>query len=388
MLTLDVGPVAHGGHCVARHEGRVVFVRHALPGERVLAVVTEQRRGYWRADAVEILAAAPDRVAPPCPYARPGACGGCDFQHVSHDGQLALKTAVLREQLTRLGGLTDVSAYQVEALPGGPLGWRTRVQYAVDRNGHPGLRAHRSHDVVPIDQCLIAAPPIRSAGVPARRWRGVSTVGVVADASGSVSVYTRGHRTAGPVTHVAGPSPVREEACGRSWSLAPEAFWQVHPYAADTFAATVLDLLKPCPGERCWDLYGGAGLFSAALAPAVGPDGAVTLVELDDHGDAAANLADLPQVAIVYEPVEAALPTLRAADLVVLDPPRAGAGATVVTGIIAAAPRAVAYVACDPAALARDLAAFDTFGYRLTRLRALDLFPMTHHVECVALLSR
>src|SRR5947207_6675044 len=124
---VTVGAVAHGGHCVARHEGRVVFVRHALPGERVLAVVTERRRGYWRADAVEILAATPDRVAPPCPYVRPGACGGCDFQHVSHDGQLALKTAVLREQLTRLGGLTDVSAYQVEALPGGPLGWRTRV---------------------------------------------------------------------------------------------------------------------------------------------------------------------------------------------------------------------------------------------------------------------
>src|SRR3954451_11553733 len=127
---VTVGPVAHGGHCVARHEGRVVFVRHALPGERVVVRVTEDRQpGFCRADAVEVLEAAPDRVPRPCPYSGPGRCGGCDWQHVTHEGQLRLKAAVVREQLARLAGL-DVDVV-CEALPGGPLRWRSRARFAV-----------------------------------------------------------------------------------------------------------------------------------------------------------------------------------------------------------------------------------------------------------------
>ncbi len=403
VVELTVGAIAHGGHCVARLPGQpgpvpvelgdpdpggqVVFVRHALPGERVRAVVTERRRGYLRADAVEILEASPDRVQAPCPYARPGLCGGCDFQHVAPAAQLALKADVVREQLARLGGVHDVPV-RVEPLPGGPLGWRSRVQYAVDGSGHVGFRRHRSHDVVAVERCPIAHPAIQDAPVAASSWPPDSTVEVVASSGGDLSVHAgrRGLRL------VSGPRLVRERAADREWTVAATGFWQVHPAAPDALVSCVLDFLQPRPGERAWDLYGGAGLFASALAGRVGPTGRVTIVESDRRGVTAArrNLADLPQVRVVAGDVASVLanPRWRAVDLVVLDPPRSGVGREVIGLVVARRPRAVAYVSCDPAAFGRDVATFRERGWRLTRLRAFDAFPMTHHVECVGLLVR
>ena len=382
-LPLTVGPVAPGGHCVARTaEGQVVFVRHALPGEEVLAEVTEEHRGYLRADVVSVRVAAPDRVAPPCRYA--GRCGGCDFQHVTPAAQRELKAAVVREQLTRLAGLSVAEVedlgVRVAELPGGPLGWRTRVRYTVDAAGRAGLLAHRSHEVVPVDRCLIAHPAIRDLPVTSTGWPVDNQVGTVASGTGEVAVY--GDRS-GPVS---GPATVRERALGRDWQVELDGFWQVHPAAADTLAGAVLDLLRPEPGERAWDLYGGAGLFAAALA---GAGVEVTLVEGDRAGAEAAraNLADLPAVRVVRANVERFRPPYPP-DLVVLDPPRTGAGAAVVRTIAAAGPRAVAYVSCDPASFARDVGAFRAAGWRLAALRAYDAFPMTSHVESVGLLVR
>ncbi|MEU1836939.1 class I SAM-dependent RNA methyltransferase [Micromonospora chersina] len=392
-VELTVDAVAPGGHCVARVEGQVVFVRHALPGERVVAEVTELHRGFARADAVEILTASADRVEPPCPYAKPGRCGGCDLQHVTPAAQLDWKAAVVREQLTRLGGLTDdqidALGVRVEALPGGPLGWRSRVRYAVDAAGRAGLLKHRSHEVVPIDRCLIAHPAIQDLPVltpGGARWPEADAVETVASTGGDVSVVAFAE---GAPTPVSGPAEVREVAAGRDWTLPAAGFWQVHPAAADTLVGAVLDLLDPRPGETAWDLYGGAGLFAAALAGRVG-DARVTLVESSQDGvDAArANLADLPRVEVVAARVETALARRRVTgpvDLVVLDPPRSGAGAPVVRDIVAAGPRAVAYVACDPAAFARDARTFTGAGWRLAALRGFDLFPMTQHVELVGL---
>ncbi|MFJ6953555.1 class I SAM-dependent RNA methyltransferase, partial [Micromonospora aurantiaca (nom. illeg.)] len=289
-VELTVDAVAPGGHCVARVGGQVVFVRHALPGERVVAEVTELHRGFARADAVEILTASPDRVTPPCPYARPGRCGGCDLQHVAPAAQLDWKLSVVHEQLTRLGGLTaeqvDALGVRVEALPGGPLGWRSRVRYAVDAAGRAGLLKHRSHEVVPIDRCLIAHPAIQDLPVlppTGARWPDADAVETVASTGGDVAVvaYTDGVPTA-----VSGPERVRETAAGRSFTLPASGFWQVHPAAADALTGAVHDLLDPRPGETAWDLYGGAGLFAAALAERV--DGArVTLVESAPDGVAA-----------------------------------------------------------------------------------------------------
>ncbi|MFE9919623.1 class I SAM-dependent RNA methyltransferase [Micromonospora sp. NPDC005553] len=394
-VELTVDAVAPGGHCVARVDGQVVFVRHALPGERVVAEVTEVHRGFVRADAVTVLDPSPDRVEPPCPYAKPGACGGCDLQHVAPAAQLAWKTAVVREQLVRLGGLTDVEldrlGVRVEALPGGLLGWRSRVRYAVDAADRAGLLKHRSHEVVPIDRCRIAHPAIQQLPVltpTGARWPAAEAVETVASTGGDVTVTEIRDGAPAPVS---GPTEVREVAAGRDWTLPASAFWQVHPAAADALSAAVLELLDPQPGEVAWDLYGGAGLFAAGLAARVGATGRVTVVEAAAQGVAAAreNLADQPSVEVVSARVETALARRRITgpvDVVVLDPPRSGAGAQVVRALVAAGPRAVAYVACDPAAFARDVRTFADLGWRLAALRGFDLFPMTQHVEQVGLL--
>jgi tRNA/tmRNA/rRNA uracil-C5-methylase (TrmA/RlmC/RlmD family) len=189
---------------------------------------------------------------------------------------------------------------------------------------------------------------------------------------------------------VSGPEQVRESAAGREWTLPADAFWQVHPAGAETLVRTVVELLEPAEGESAWDLYGGAGLFAAALAGRVGRTGRVTLVEAAPPGVTAAreNLRDLPQVEIVLARVETALARRRIVgpvDLVVLDPPRTGAGRDVTRAVAASGARAVAYVACDPAALGRDVRTFREAGWRLAAVRAHDLFPMTQHVECVAI---
>jgi tRNA/tmRNA/rRNA uracil-C5-methylase (TrmA/RlmC/RlmD family) len=389
-VEVTVGAPAHGGHCVARiggEHGRVVFVRHALPGERVTAEITELHKGYLRADAIEVHEPSPDRVTPPCPYARPHACGGCDLQHVADQAQLDWKTAVVREQLARMAHLSedriDRLGVRVQRLPGGTLGWRSRVRYAVDAAGRAGLLQHRSHQVVPIDRCRIAHPVIQDLDITTRQWPEAGSVQAVASTAGDVSVLADD-------SLLSGPPEVREIAAGREWRVPPEGFWQVHPAAADTLVTAVLELLRPAPGEVSWDLYGGAGLFAAALAGRTGAR--TTVVESSPAGATAArrNLAGLPAVEVVAAKVDVALSRRRLTppvDLVVLDPPRTGAGARVVRAITAAGPRAVAYVACDPAALARDIATFRADGWELDALRGYDCFPMTQHIECVALFT-
>ncbi|MDH2416562.1 methyltransferase [Nocardioides sp. CER19] len=364
------GPIAHGGHVVVRvptggvheptgePETRVVFVRHALPGERVLVEITEGTDGdrFWRGDAVEVLEASPDRVTPPCPYAGPRRCGGCDFQHVAPAAQRALKAAVLREQLTRLARLDPADPLLgpfldtvVEAVPGDDDGlrWRTRQSYARTPDGRRAMRLHRSHDVIPVEDCLIARTDARE---PA-------------------------------------PGTVTETALGRSFTVAADGFWQVHPGAPGVLVDTVLELLDPGPGESVLDLYSGVGLFTAFLADRVGPEGRVVAIEGDRR---ASDLSrdNVPAAEVAAGEVGHVLSTSYAGpvDLVVLDPPREGARRGVVEQVVTRTPRAVAYVACDPAALARDVAIFAEHGYRLAGLRAFDLFPMTHHLECVALL--
>ena len=426
-IELDVGPVAAGGHCVARHEGRVVFVRHALPGERVVALVTEDRGGgFCRADAVRVLAASADRVEPPCPHAGPGRCGGCDWQHASAGAQRALKAAVVREQLARLAGLPDVPV-TVEALPGGLLGWRTRVRYAIDPAGRTALRRHRSHELEPVGHCPLGTDAV-SAATGDRDWPPGAEIEVVGSgptvvlaaaasedpraaagkdpraaagkdpraAAGREPRAAAGDDPRAPAggSVLAGPPRVREHAAGRDWELAATGFWQVHPAAADALSACVLDFLAPAPGETALDLYAGAGLFAGVLAAAVGPSGHVLAVEADPQAaaDARTNLAAADAGAAVEVRTGRVSAGLLGGvgivpDVAVLDPPRAGAGPDVLTALLALRPRAVAYVSCDPASLARDLRAAVDAGWRLARLRAFDCFPMTQHVEIVALLE-
>ncbi|WP_206791580.1 class I SAM-dependent RNA methyltransferase [Amycolatopsis sp. MtRt-6] len=388
VLEVEVGAVAHGGHCVARADGRVVFVRHALPGEQVRVEVTEDNGGsFCRGDAVEVLTPSPHRVPPPCPLAVPGGCGGCDWQHADPDYQRSLKAAVVAEQLRRLAGIErDVV---VEALDGGPLDWRSRVRLVAGHDGRAGLRAHHSHRVVALDDCPIAVPG-ELDDVLARRWRPGSELEVTRDGDGDVHVRelstVRGKVRA---RQLSGGVAV-QHAAGRDWRLDAHGFWQVHPAAASTLAAVVGEWAEAPSGGTAWDLYAGVGLFASVLAAQVGASGHVLAVESGRRAvaDGERNLADLPQVSWRAGRVEHVLASAaKPVDVVVLDPPRKGAGKAVVESIVAGAPDRIVYVACDPAALARDVASFAAHGYSLTDLRAFDAFPMTHHVECVALLS-
>ncbi|TWD83832.1 23S rRNA m(5)U-1939 methyltransferase [Kribbella amoyensis] len=376
VLELEVGPVAHGGHCVARYEGQVVFVRHALPGETVRARVTERTAKYLRADAVDVLVASPQRIEPPCPYAGPGLCGGCDFQHANIVEQRRLKATVVSDTLRRIGGIERTVVMESPGDDG--LGWRTRMRYAV-ADGKPGMYAHRSHDLIPIDRCLIAHPD--TPPVLGQRWPGTSSVQAVVSSEGKTAILTDEDHS-GRVVEVVRDRRFRVEAGG---------FWQVHPAAATTLVDAVMAGLEPAEGENALDLYSGVGLFAAFLAEA---GCAVLAVEGDKDAvkNARRNLHDQPAVSLEQGDVGKVLNVavgkgLEKVDLVVLDPPRTGAGKDVVRRIAALSPRRIAYVACDPAALARDLKTFDGLGYGISSLRAFDLFGMTHHIECVAVLE-
>ena len=432
-VEVAIEDVAQGGWSVARPDGQpVMFVRHALPGERVIARVTEVTSKFARADAVTILRSSPDRVDAPCPHARPGGCGGCDWQHASLPAQRALKATVITQQLRRLAGIhREVT---VEPLPGDEpagaataagaapgLGWRTRVQFAVDRDGVAGLRGHRSHRVVDVGDCLIAHQAVRDLDIPGDDWSGATMVEVAVGGAESTENFAvtvieggsqgqrdkpkgrgesgrngrgGGGRASRPRrTMVEGRPYLAEQAAGRLWQVSADGFWQVHPAAADTLSEAVVAALEPKPGDTVLDLYCGAGLFAGAVAPLVGPDGAVTGVETDATAvrNARQNLIDYPWAK--FQQADAAravsgegLPPSR---LVIADPPRAGLAREVIDYLAGDTPaERFAYVSCDPATLARDLALLTAGGWRIEDLRAFDAFPMTHHVECVATLAR
>jgi tRNA/tmRNA/rRNA uracil-C5-methylase (TrmA/RlmC/RlmD family) len=397
VLELTAGGVAHGGWCVARDtDGRVVFVRHTLPGERVRARVTDATASFARAEAIEVVAASPDRVEPRCPHARPGGCGGCDWQHASLAAQRRLKSEVVSGQLRRIAGLDR--EVTVEPVPGDEdgLGWRTRVRFSVGPDGTAGLLAHRSHEVIDVGACPIAHPLINVPAVTGQRWEATSVEVVVSPATGQRAVLTTPQETE--------PGPLRRSAAGRTWRVSAATFWQVHPGAADTLTEAVLDALRPGPGDVALDLFCGAGLFAGALATRVGPAGAVIAVDSGAAAvrDARRNLRATPWARVYAGDVARVLARggWRQPGLAVLDPPRTGVSRRVIERLlvphVAGRPRRpgsrpalrrVAYVSCDPATLARDIAVFAEFGWQLDTLRAFDAFPMTHHVECVAALT-
>jgi len=370
-----------------------------------MASVTEETKSYLRADAVEIIEASPDRVSPPCPYAGAGRCGGCDYQHVALGAQRRLKADLVAEQLRRIAGVEWRG--EIAEVPGASdgLGWRSRVRFSVDIDGHVGLHKHRSHALQPIGHCLIASPAVEALGVETLEWREVEDVEVFASESGEsvLSVTTRGRRggrfpveNAGIVVNgrvLKEPDHLSFEVLGRHYEVGGGVFWQVHPGAARVLGQAVLSGLEAQPGDRVADLYAGAGLFASLVGVAVGRTGSVVAVERDRWAcaDAARNTADQPQVTARKAAVTPALvgELLGDVDLVVLDPSREGAGRAVMSSLaeLEPGPRRIVYVACDPASFARDLRVLLDAGWALDSLRGFDMFPMTEHVELVAVIS-
>lgn len=434
-LVVEVGPVAHGGHCVARHEGRVIFVRHGIPGEKVRIRLTDDGDSakFWRADVVEVLEASPDRVQhfwhaadsqrswshghPPV--------GGAELGHITLERQRSLKAEVLAEQLHRLAGvdlpdLTVEPVGEAAAADATGLAWRTRAGFAVTPGGKLGMHAHRSDTVFPVREMPLAVDGINALRLWDIDLQGIERIEVAAPANGSRPLVllapaagTRAKRLSailaqlpddvsvarvdpanGAVTQLRGRTWVQESAAGHEYRVTGDGFWQIHRDAPETLVQAVAGFLHDGgylgAGAVVADLYAGAGLFTAPLADAVGVTGSVLSVEgaPGTSRDARKNLHGAAQVEIIQGKVERVLRQKpRNFDALVLDPPRAGAGKAVVNQLVAAGPRAIAYVSCDPASFARDVGYFQEAGWGLERLRAVDLYPHTHHMETVALLT-
>ncbi len=406
LLELDVTGIAHGGISVARHEGRVVFVSDAVPGERVVARVTEDRKkSFWRADTVSVVTPSEHRVEHVWPEAAldrdPAVrAGGAEFGHIALPHQRTLKHDVLVDAFARFARteLTEVLGHDVtvEAAPGDDaadgLGWRTRVRLHVDQDGTAGPFAARSHTVVPVASLPLASARVQeSAPLGRGAMPGAAVVDVLAPS---------GAEGARLVIDEQKPTVVTEVVGERSFTVDDNGFWQVHHQAPAVLTAAVQDLVdrdRLDPEGQHLDLYGGVGLLAAALGDLVGPKARITSVEgaarATEH--AQENLAEWIGARAETGRVDrwlqrtaaaASRPELQRfrAGTVVLDPPRSGAGRDVVVQVAALQPAQVVYVACDPVALARDVATFADLGYRLEALRAFDLFPHTHHLEAVA----
>jgi tRNA/tmRNA/rRNA uracil-C5-methylase (TrmA/RlmC/RlmD family) len=387
LLQVTIEKVAHGGHFIARHDGAVIFVRHAIPGENCTIQITSTGSSFNRADVVSVETASEFRVDAPCSFAHRNGCGGCDFQHISVAHQRSLKSDVITEQFARIAKIDlRIEVEEVDE----SIRWRTRAIATTDRNGKLGFYKSRSHSIAPLKDCIICVEAMNFGEVAGRDLKGDVRVEISASNSGERSIALAPTRGEEKARLTEGPAILHENVLGKTLEVSQESFWQSHKRAPEILTQVVLDFATLKTGDHVLDLYGGVGLFSAAIVDVVGSTGHVDLIEGSKvaTADAARNFNSYSNITIATGDVVKLLPRITAADVVVLDPPRDGAGKEAVAHIARLAPRAIVYVACDPAALARDTAYLADHSYSLVKVRAFDLFPMTHHIECVALYER
>jgi tRNA/tmRNA/rRNA uracil-C5-methylase (TrmA/RlmC/RlmD family) len=397
-LTLTAGPPANGGSCVARHDGRVVFVRYALPGETARVRITDEREAYWYGDAVEILEPSPDRIPSLCPIAGPDGAGCCDLAFASPEAARALKGEVVVNQMEKIASYRPPGLLRAERVGAGePTGWRTRVRMGVGYGGKAGFRRHHSSDIATAPDCG-QLPPGLLDGVRDRTWPMGAEIHVVVDDDGRRHVVRagpwEGRRRGFPRPNfevVEGAREAVQRVGDRTWRIPVTGFWQSHRDAARTYSELVAAWAALEPGMTAWDLYGGAGVFAAALADGVGEIGRVLTVDMSRPASGAATraLSDLPQVQVVNASVRNVVSALtERPDVAVLDPPRRGAGKDVITLLAQAGVPRVIHIGCEVASFARDVGLYLQHGYAVDDLRVFDAFPLTHHAEAIALLSR
>lgn len=407
VLVLTAGHMVHGGHCLSHADGHTVFLRGAMPGERVRGRVYRVRGSLGFAVTIDVLQPDPQRVEPPCAWFAGDGCGGCDWQFAPVAQQRVWKRDVLADAFRRQAGRSvaarvDWDNLTVEPLAPGAesgLGWRTRVRWRTTGNGLPGFRRASSHEVIATPNCRVLVPELQRAMTAHRappdcdvvaqagrpeRGAGHQVAVQVLD-SRSAHAEAGSHGSAAP-----GAPRTTVQVGSRSWRTEPQAFWQAHAGLPTVLVDAVLVAGAPALGEHWWDLYSGVGLFSAFLGEAVGPTGSVQAVESSPVAARIArrNLHDLPQVRLHQCPVEDWLtaPSDVAPHGIVVDPPRRGLS-DLTKQLSRHAPQRLIVVACDPVALARDAGLLDALGYRIQVLRAFDAFPMTHHFECIAVFT-
>lgn len=412
-VELHLTDMAHGGAALGRHEGKVIFVSYAIPGEEVLVELVEDKGRYARGRLVEVLSPSAQRVSPPCPHfgsyatAATVSCGGCHWQHIAYAAQLEFKQRIVQDQLERIGRFERVS---VKPMIESPEFWRYRnhVQFALDEHGQLGFMAAESQRVVPIRECHVMHPLLEEVfgaldlELPELKRLllrcGVNTgqrmvvfetyedepFELEVDLPVSCVFLLSDGRTATLV----GQEYISEVLGGQEYRISASSFFQVNTSQAEELVRLVRDYLAPTGNEVLLDAYCGVGVFGLGLADEVGQ---VIGVEESPSAvaDARFNAGLADNVEFVEGRVEEVLPSLEAPiDLTVLDPPRQGCASEVLTALARLAPAKIVYVSCDPATLARDTRQLVQAGYQLVEVQPVDMFPQTYHIESVALLRR
>lgn len=382
-IRVTIEKVAHGGHFIARHEGAVIFVRHGIPGEECDIEITSTGSSFNRADVVEVITPSTDRVSAPCRYAHRNGCGGCDFQHISLPRQRKLKSDVITEQFARIAKM-DITV-DVEEIAA-PLGWRTRCSAVTTKAGALGFYQARTHKIIPVDDCRILVPEMRYAELAQRGAKGDQRIEISISNTGERTIATANARDESPLRISDGPDVAHYTVGENSFEVSQKSFWQSHKDAPRVLTEAVLTYAQLREGDHVLDLYGGVGLFAASFLGLIGESGSVDIVEGSKSAtaDATRNFAGKNNVHIYTGDVARLITRFSSADVIVLDPPREGAGKDVALQCAQLTPRTIIYVACDPAALARDAGYLREAGYQLEEMRAFDLFPMTHHIESIA----
>ena len=390
MLRLDLSGMGRLGEALAQVDGKPVYVFGGISGERVVAEVLRERRGYVAAQVVEVLEPSPDRVAAPCAYF--GACTGCQWQHIRYERQLEMKREIVVDALARVGGLDGLDVGPTVPSPE-QLGYRNHARFTVSRPAsgdvegrlgyvHRELRRH-----VDVEECLIMAPWINSAlaalqGHAAETTQLSLRYGVN---TGSWMLQPAFHGAGVPMA--SGQKHYTEELGGHTFRVASPSFFQVNTRQAERVATMVVDALALSGTETVVDAYAGVGTFAVLIA---GRARRVVAVEesASAMADARVNAEGIAYVELRQAKTEDVLMDLAEGgiDAVILDPPRTGCAPGTLDALVARPPRRIVYVSCDPETLARDLAVLAAGPFRVESVVPVDMFPQTHHVECVATL--
>ena len=378
IITLNVGNIANGGHFIGRHNDQIVFVRHSLTGERVNVKITAVNSKFAFGDAIEIIKKSKDRVNAPCKYAHPEGCGGCDFQHIDPIAQLNLKKIVIQDQFKRIAKI-EINPEIISKDSLGGLNWRTRLNLAISENRKLGLHVHKSNKIVEIDECLIAVEGINKSEIFNKKWENEDNIKISYSSDNDMNISQLGK-------NISGPDKLNEVVDDNKYYISPKSFWQSHKNAPRFLLEQVLKFANIKEGERVCDLYGGVGLFTLPISKILGENGEVHLIEVNRVciDDATEMFADIKNIFIHHGTVEQKLGSIKKINTIILDPPRNGVSKQVINQMIEKKPQTIIYVSCNPSTLARDTKILTDNNYTLTNIVGLDLFPMTHHVECVA----
>ncbi len=372
------------GEAMAEFDGRNVFVAGGIPGERVVAEVVKVHRKYVSAKVVEVLEASPDRVEPPCPYY--GVCTGCQWQHLSYDAQLKTKREKVTDALRRVGGLEDPPVSEVIPSPD-QYGYRNHARFTINREGALGFVNRETRQFLRIEKCLLMHDGVNTLLEGLQDRCGETTQLSIRAGKYSGDYLIQPYLVHPDIKVPTGQKRYTESVDGRNFDVSSPSFFQVNVDQAAAAANLVRDRLHLTPDDVLLDAYTGVGTFAILLAPSVKQ---VIAVEESSAAvaDAKQNAGELQNLDFILGRTEDVLRNLPVKpDVVVLDPPRSGCQPRALESLIELAPSRVAYISCDAETLGRDLKILCQGGYRLDEVAPLDMFPQTHHVECVAFLS-